>query len=64
MLNHKTCENEGHSEGTSTREPDHEEGLKECNPCYDLFLPLLWMLWICSLWEPDTREPLDRVWIL
>ncbi|KAA8526225.1 hypothetical protein F0562_008036 [Nyssa sinensis] len=36
----------GHFEVTSTRKPDHEEGLNGCSLNHHLLLPRLWMLWI------------------
>lgn len=58
------AKHEGYFDVSSTRKPDHEESLNNSNHSYNLLLPMLWRLWICSLWGCHAGEPLDRVWIL
>lgn len=55
---------EGHFGVSSTREQDHEKGLNDCYLDYNILLPLLCLLRICSFWKSNTRKPLDRVWLL
>lgn len=54
----------GYTEVTSAGKRDNEEGLHVCNNHYHLLLPLLWMLWVCSLREWHARESLDRIRVL
>ena len=54
----------GHSRVSSTRESNHEKGLHDGNIHYNIFLHMLWRLWICSFWKCYTRKSLDRLWVL
>ncbi|GFS45214.1 amino acid permease 7 [Actinidia rufa] len=54
----------GHFEVTSTGEGDHEEGFNDWDQHHNIFLYLLWRIWLCSLWGFCTGKPPDGIWIL
>lgn len=55
---------EGYFSFSTTRKQDHEEGIHDGNLHYNILLPLLWILWICSIWKQYAWKSLDRVWVL
>ena len=56
--------NEGHVEVPSSRKQDHEEGLNSGNLSDNLFLSLLWMLWIRGFRGQNTRKSPDGLRVL